>query len=301
MAPPSADERYRLALLGSDDGIWDWDLGGEMYLCPRWKALLGLAADDGPSHPRDWLERVHPDDQSSLRRALDEHLSGRSDRFHHEHRLRHEDGSYRRMLCRGRAIRERGGRALRVAGTMTDVTDRVAVEESLRQAALHDGLTGLPNRALLRPRLLKAIERRRRRRHCEYALLFIDVDRFKTVNDTYGHATGDALLNAVARRLEGGLRATDTPCRYSGDEFVALLGELDSPLQAVEVATRLHAALRAPYHVAGRELLVSASVGGVVGADRFADPEALLAAADAAMYRAKAAGHGRPVLDGLHA
>ena len=301
--PPSidSDERCRLALQGADDGVWDWDLGGPFYLCPRWKAQLGLAVGNGPDHPRDWLERVHPEDQLALRLALDAHLSGRTERFRHEHRIRHADGTYRWMLCRGRAVRRRDGRASRIAGTMTDISDQAAAQERLRRAACHDSLTGLPNRSLLLPLLVEAIERYQQDPRCQFALLFIDVDRFKSVNDTYGHAAGDALLVAVARRLEGSLRAGDTPARYAGDEFVALLSGLDGAGQALEIAARVQQVLGSPYVIAGVEMAVRASIGGAVGHPGLRQPEALLQQADVAMYRAKSEGVGRPVFAGIDA
>jgi diguanylate cyclase (GGDEF)-like protein/PAS domain S-box-containing protein len=294
-------ERCRLALLGSGDGVWDWDLRGAFYLCPRWKAQLGLPVENRPDQPRDWLERVHPDDQLSLRITLEAHLSGRTDQFRHEHRLLHADGTYRSMLCRGRAVRHGEGRPTRITGTMTDISDHAVAEEHLRRAVLHDSLTGLPNRALLLPLVAEAIERHRHDPSRQFAVLFIDVDRFKRVNDAYGHAAGDALLVAVARRLEGSLRAADTPARYAGDEFVALLSGLDAPAQAHDIAARVQQALCASYVVAGVEMPVSASIGGVVGHPELQQAEALLQQADAAMYRAKSEGLGRLVFDGVHA
>jgi diguanylate cyclase (GGDEF)-like protein/PAS domain S-box-containing protein len=288
------DERCRLALLGADDGVWDWSLLGTFYVCPRWKAQLGLHDDERPARATDWLDRVHPDDQMSLRRALSDHLSGRTDRLRHEHRLRHADGTWRWMLCRGRAIRGVDGFATRIAGTMVDISDHAAAQARLRHAAFHDTLTGLANRSLLQAHLTRASETHRPDRR--YALLFMDVNGFKQVNDTHGHLMGDALLVAIARRLETGLRPFDTACRYGGDEFAVLLSAIDAPAQAVEIAARLQSILGAPYTIAGRDLPVTASIGGVVAGDE-AQPEALIAAADAAMYRAKAAGGNRPVID----
>lgn len=298
IAAVSDEERWRLALLGADDGVWDWNLLGTFYVCPRWKAQLGLPDDGRPARATDWLERVHPADQTSLRRALNDHLSGRTDRLRHEHRLRHADGTWRWMLCRGRAIRGADGFANRIAGTMADISDQTAAQARLRHAAFHDNLTGLANRTLLLALLARAIETHQAGR---YALLFVDVNGFKQVNDTHGHLTGDALLVAIAGRLESSLRAFDTACRYGGDEFAILLSAIDAPAQAVEIAARLQAILGAPYTIAGRELPVTASIGGVVAGDDARPPDALIAAADAAMYRAKAAGGNRPVLDGVAA
>jgi diguanylate cyclase (GGDEF)-like protein/PAS domain S-box-containing protein len=293
------EERCRLALLGADDGVWDWNLLGTFYVCPRWKAQLGLQDDERPACAADWLDRVHPADRTSLRQALSDHLAGRTDRLRHEHRLRHADGTWRWMLCRGRAIRGVDGVATRIAGTMVDISDQAAAHARLCHAAFHDSLTGLANRSLLLALLTRAIETHQPGRR--YAVLFVDVNGFKQVNDTHGHVMGDALLVAIARRLESSLRAFDTACRYGGDEFAVLLSAIDAPAQAVEIAARLQAMLGAPYTMAGRELPVTASIGGVVAGDGAKPPEALIAAADAAMYRAKAAGGTRPVIDGVAA
>jgi diguanylate cyclase (GGDEF)-like protein/PAS domain S-box-containing protein len=289
-----SEERHALAVQGANDGLWDWDVRADrLYCSPRWKAMLGYEPDDLTDAPAEWLDRVHPDDRAALQQALDAHLAGASRHFEQEHRVEHRDGGYRWMLARGVAVRDRGGRATRVVGSQTDVTDRKEAEHRLQHDALHDALTGLPNRVLFLDRLDQAIRRARRAQSdaCA-AVLFLDLDRFKLVNDSLGHLAGDRLLVAVAQRLESALRPTDTVARLGGDEFTVLLSDVTHAREATLVAERIHHALRAPFELSGRELFVDASIGiALAGGD--AAPEDVMRDADVAMYRAKADGTGR--------
>ena len=203
-----SEQRHALAMQGANDGLWDWDVRRDrLYFSPRWKQMLGYSEPELGDAPGEWLGRVHPDDRAALTQALEAHLSGASQHFEHEHRVQHRDGSYRWVLARGMAVRDAHGRATRVVGSQTDVTDRKQAEQRLQHDALHDALTGLPNRVLFLDRLDQAI-RRAQRAHptAAAAVLFLDLDRFKLVNDSLGHAVGDQLLIAVARRLESAVR-----------------------------------------------------------------------------------------------
>jgi diguanylate cyclase (GGDEF)-like protein/PAS domain S-box-containing protein len=288
-----SEERYALALRGANDGIWDWDLrSGRFYCSPRGKELLGYAREDTPDAIGEWIGRVHPDDRAALRAALDAHVAGETANFESEHRLCAPDGSYRWMLARGLAARDTGGRATRVAGSLSDVTDRKRTEERLEHDALHDGLTGLPNRVLFADRLEQALRRAERRdEDVSCAVLFLDLDRFKAVNDTFGHRTGDELLAAVARRLESAVRPGDTVARLGGDEFTVLLEEISGVHEATLVAERIQATLAEPFRIAGSELDVRASIGIALGSAGV-HPKDLVHEADVAMYRAKAEGRG---------
>jgi diguanylate cyclase (GGDEF)-like protein len=237
---------------------------------------------------------VHADDRASLGQALEAHFAGADQHFEHEHRIQHRDGSYRWMLARAVAVRDPAtGRATRVVGSQTDVTDRKAAQQRLQHDALHDALTGLPNRVLFLDRLDQAIRRAQRSEGAACAaVLFLDLDRFKVVNDSLGHHVGDRLLVAVAGRLEAALRPTDTVARLGGDEFTILLADVVDTRGAIQVADRVHQALRAPFEVGGRELFVDASIGIAV-AGTAAAPEDVMRDADVAMYRAKGDGRGR--------
>jgi len=294
-----SEERYAVAVEGANDGLWDWNLSlDELYLSPRWKAILGFEESDLTNRPSEWLDRVHPDDLHRLRSDLDAHLEeGRrpvlNTHFENEHRIRHRDGKYRWVLSRGIAIRDNNGHPYRMAGSLTDVTLRKNAEERLLHDALHDALTGLPNRALFLDRLGVALARTRRRRddrrNERTAVLFLDLDRFKHVNDSLGHVAGDRLLVAMARRLESILRPGDTVARLGGDEF-AILVDIAREADTERVAERIHKEFSVPFNVDGHELLATVSIGiACVEAD-YARPEDLLRDADIAMYQAKSEG-----------
>jgi len=278
-----SEERYALAARGTNDGLWDWNLRtGRAYFSPRWQSMLGHHEADVGDTIEAWFSRLHPEDRARVQRKIEEHLDGRTERFEDEHRMRHKDGTYRWVLSRGFASRSFQGRAYRMAGAQTDVTDRRA----------YDPLTGLPNRALLAERLEDALLRHRRRKG-HFAVLFVDLDHFKAVNDTFGHVAGDQLLVAVARRLEGSVRPGDTVARFAGDEFAVLLERIQDVADATGVADRIHIALSVPVSLGDHEVVPSASIGVALSLTPYERTEDVVRDADAAMYRAKQEGGGR--------
>jgi diguanylate cyclase (GGDEF)-like protein/PAS domain S-box-containing protein len=289
-----SEERYALAAAGANDGLWDWDLEHDtIYFSPRWNTMLGLPHDAASLRAEDWLARVHRDDLAALQAALDAHLAGQTTHFEHQHRIRHEDGAYRAILCRGLAVRADNGRPVRLAGFQTDVTERAAVLEQLRHAALHDTLTDLPNRALFMELLGQALDRSRRHPDRLFAVLFLDIDRFKVVNDSLGHQIGDQLLVAISRRIESCLRGGDVIARLGGDEFTILLNDLSEVSRASLIAQRIHDVLRRPFAPEGHEVSVTASIGIASSVAGYTQPEHIMRDADTAMYRAKALGKAR--------
>jgi diguanylate cyclase (GGDEF)-like protein/PAS domain S-box-containing protein len=291
----ASEERDALAAQGTNDGILDWDvLADRVYFSPRWKHMLGYRDHEIGATRVEWIGRVHPDDRAALTQAIESFLAGvAGEHFESEHRMQHRDGSYRWFLARGTAVRDADGRAIRVVGSVMDVTDRREAERRLQHDALHDALTGLPNRVLFLDRLDQAI--RRAQRHypeCCAAVLFLDLDRFKVVNDSMGHACGDELLKAVARRLEAALRPNDTVARLSGDEFTLLLDDVCEPREATVISERVLHSLQAPFVIDARELFIGASIGIALATAR-SNPEQVMRDADVAMYRAKSDGKGR--------
>jgi len=289
-----SEERYRLAVRGANDGLWDWDLDVDaVYLSPRWKAMLGYTDDEIGADPGEWFDLVHHDDRSALRSALEAHFKSEASHFEMEHRMRHRSGDDRWVLTRGVAVRDASGRAVRMAGSLTDVTARKRAEQQLLYDAFHDGLTGLANRALFIDRLAMAIAASRRRHSLGFAVLFLDLDRFKTINDSLGHSVGDRLLVGIGDRLQQIVRPGDTVARLGGDEFAILIAEVRDAGGAIHVAERALEEIARPFAFEGHEVFVTTSVGIALGGIDDTSPEAVLRDADIAMYRAKAAGKAR--------
>ena len=289
-----SEERYALAVLGANDGIWDWDLDTrEIYLSPRWKQMLGYGASELPDDAEAWFSRVAPDDRDTLRSALAAAASNGQTHVVLEHRMIRRDGALLWVLTRGALVRDAEGRVVRLAGSMTDISARKRAEESLIYDAFHDGLTGLANRSLFLDRLAVALAGRRRSPANRFAVLFLDLDRFKTVNDSLGHAVGDQLLVAIARRLEKLTRPSDTVARLGGDEFALIAGGVADGAGAAHVADRIQQRLAEPFTIEQQEVFVTASIGIALPDCEATNAESLLRDADLAMYRAKAVGRGR--------
>jgi diguanylate cyclase (GGDEF)-like protein/PAS domain S-box-containing protein len=292
-----SEERLVLAAEGANDGLWELDLRSkEFYVSGRWRAMLGLPAPAGIGRPEEWIDRVHADDIGSLKEALEAHLSGKTDHLRHEHRIRHEDGTYRRFLCRGVAGRGAGRRSVRIAGSLTETTEQQASAPEVRLPTdvFLDPLTGLCNRAVFVEGLGRRLEEfKARPAASRFAALYLDLDRFKIVNDSLGHLVGDELLTAVSRRLESCLRQGDALARLGGDEFAILLNELGDETQANAIAFRIQDVLSAPFSIGGREVFTSASIGIAVGGGQYNNPDEIMRDADTALYHAKARGKAR--------
>jgi diguanylate cyclase (GGDEF)-like protein/PAS domain S-box-containing protein len=289
-----SEERYALAARGANDGLWDWDLRNhKIYFSYRWKAMLGYEEKKLNAGPEEWFGRIHPDDRGEVEAKIAAHLSGRNQHFECEYRIMHEDGSYRWVLNRGLATMDQNGYAHRMAGSQTDITSRKSAEEQLVYNAFHDTLTGLPNRALFMDRLQHVIAVSTRRANELYAVLFLDMDRFKIINDSLGHLVGDQLLVAMGKQLSECIRPGDTVARLGGDEFAVLLDNISELKDAVDVAERILQKLSAPLLVTGHEVFASVSIGIAMSSDRYERPEQVLRDADIAMYQAKARGSAR--------
>ena len=289
-----SEERYALAASGASDGIWDWNLrSGVAYFSPRWKGILGYGEAEMGQVPEEWLKRIHPEDVARVRVELATHLEARSPHLESEHRLLHQDGTFVWVLVRGLAVRDERGEAYRLAGSLTDISDRKKAEEQLIHDALHDPLSNLPNRALFMTLLDRAIKRTRRRSDYLFAVLFVDLDRFKLVNDSLGHGVGDQLLAAISLRLKGCVRPGDVVARLGGDEFTILLEDIRGVNDATRVAERIQADLKEPFAFGGHEVFTSASIGIALSTAGHERPEYFLRDADTAMYRAKARGKAR--------
>ena len=289
-----SQERFALAAQGANDGLWDWNLKtDEVYYSPRWKAMIGEEAGTVTGEPSEWLDRIHPEDLGAFRSQMADHSSGSTAHFEVEYRIRHAGGEYLWMLSRGLAVRDDEGKATRIAGSQTDITSRKQNERRLLHQALHDPLTGLHNRSYF----LSELERVRRQSAIEggrlFGLLFLDLDRFKLVNDSLGHVVGDQLLVKIAEQLRECLRPGDIICRLGGDEFAVLVDHLKDTEGATRLAKRIQAKLEEPVRVGTQEVFTAVSIGIALSSDGRLSPEDMLRDADTAMYRAKASGRAR--------
>jgi len=291
-------ESFALAVSGTNDGIWDWNVvTDKAQFSPRLKAMLGFG-DVGSVTANSiqvWKDRIHPDDREYTLQKLEEYLVGHDEFFVSEHRLRQKTGKYLWGLVRGKAQRDATNRVMRMAGSLTDITDRKHQEQAMQHQALHDALTGLPNRNLFHDRLEVAMHVTDRENK-PLSILMMDLDRFKEINDTLGHHIGDHVLQEVAKRLESVLRATDTVSRFGGDEFVMLLSGT-SVDQALQVITKIRGAFETGFVVEGHVLNIEVSIGVTAYPEHGTDAHTLIRRADVAMYSAKINGAGFAVYD----
>ena len=290
----SSEERWKFALEGSGDGLWDHDLAsGRVLYSPRCADMLGFAPEEIGDSLDEWTSRLHPEDAERAQAITQACIDGQTNSYSSEHRLRCKDGTWKWVLSRGMVVRrDERGKPLRLIGTVSDIGERKAAEETARHLAHHDPLTGLPNRALFNDRLHQALSLAHREGH-RLAVLYLDLDGFKPVNDRFGHAVGDELLKEVAQRLQHCVRESDTVGRIGGDEFVVLLPTLQADEDARRVAEKILAALHRPFLLTGHNLVISTSIGIALFPDHGQDDRELARSADAAMYRAKEGGRNQ--------
>lgn len=294
-----SEQRFALAAAGSNDGLWDWDLAADrIHYSARWNTILGLPEVPVDGAPVAWLSRVHPNDAMAVRRAIDDHLAGITPHLEFEHRLRTQGDKYRWVLCRGVAVRNDAGEAVRMAGSLSDISQRKENEHELRRGAFFDRLTGLPNRSLFRECLDEAIAERRTGSGAGFTVLFLDFDNFKVVNDSLGHLAGDELLVTVGARMSQYLKSVcaenfgHTLARLGGDEFVVLLKGIEHERDALAIADAIQAVIAEPMIVQGTDVQASASIGITIYDESYTTSDDILRDADTAMYSAKAAGVG---------
>jgi PAS domain S-box-containing protein len=286
-----------IALVDSD--------GRRLYNSPAYLKVLGYSPDD--LNTTSSIEQIHPDDRPRVLKAAEKaRLGGQGERM--EYRVRHKDGSWRTLESTASPIRNAKGQTDKLVIVNRDITERKRAEEMLAHNAFHDGLTNLPNRALFLDRLQQALTLSKRHANYKFAVLLIDVDEFKIINDSLGHAAGDDLLIQIGQRLKESVRRADTVsrprtsdvpdrpanddtlARLGGDEFCILLDDIRDPIEAVRVAERVQAELAIPFLVTQQEIVISASIGIAASTSPHTHAEDLLRDADIAMYRAKRAG-----------
>jgi diguanylate cyclase (GGDEF)-like protein/PAS domain S-box-containing protein len=281
-------QRFLIATGGEDDGVWDLDLETqEVHYSDRWKEMLGYGPEEVEDSLEGWLGLVHEEDLTRLRAIIDASIAGDVGVIEQRYRMLTKDGSYRWMLTRGEVVKDAEGSAVRVVGRQTDVDAEDDSREAIRTTGLQDPLTGLPNRTVLVDRLRHAFARAQRDPEQGFAVLFFDLDRFKNVNDSLGHMTGDKLLRAIAQRVENACRPGDTVARFGGDEFAILVEDIRDVRGATVAAERIQDEFKVPFDLDGVEVFATISIGIALWNPEYPRPEDLLRDSDTAMYRAK--------------
>jgi diguanylate cyclase (GGDEF)-like protein/PAS domain S-box-containing protein len=283
-----SEDRLRLALDSSGEGLWDWDLATrKAYYDVKWAEIMGQDPARLAPTIESWEQTLHPEDAGATQQILVDHLAQARPLFEAEYRTRQPSGAVTWVAARGRVIkRDENGRALRMIGTIHDITRRKQAEEQLAYLAQYDTLTGLPNRHLFRDRLSRAMIRAKRNESM-IALMFLDLDGFKQTNDTLGHAAGDALLQAVAGRLQACLRDEDTIARPGGDEFTIVLESVTHVDDVMKVVHKVLGAFAVPFSIEEKNVYATVSVGITLFPLDVDDLDSLLRNADLAMYQAK--------------
>lgn len=287
-------QRRRLAdiIRGTNVGTWEWNVQtGETFFNERWADIIGYTLEElSPVSIDTWMSHAHPDDLEESGELLGKHFNGELEYYEYEARMRHRDGHWVWVLDRGKvASWTDDGKPLLMSGTHKDITKQKEAEEKIRHLATHDTLTDLPTLRLARDRISMAIATAHRKKLMA-AVVFVDLDGFKLVNDTLGHDAGDALLKDTATRLLSCVRSVDTVARIGGDEFLIVLNELNSDKDAEIVATKVVEIIGSPYEYRGDTMTVGASVGVAMCAGDSQDIDALIRAADEAMYSIKKSG-----------
>jgi diguanylate cyclase (GGDEF)-like protein/PAS domain S-box-containing protein len=290
-------EAQRIARVGS----WELDFSSNsMVWSVEMCRLYGYPPEPAPT-TADFLRRFHPDDKEALQALLRSAIGARSS-FDIDHRIVLPDGSIRWMHSQGRVESAGASAPTRMCGTAQDITEQKAADDALTYQALHDALTGLPNRTVFLDRLKQALVKLGRSAS-SVGVLFIDIDRFKVINDSMGHPAGDQLLIAMSHRLEGAIRPGDTLARFGGDEFAILCEDLWGEGDALEIADRIGQAMAQPLSCGDGELVVTVSTGIALASSPLVSAVNLLRDADAAMYRAKENGRARSAVfaESMHA
>lgn len=285
------------------EGIWDWHiLSGNVFHNQEWYEILKATPDEIAETAEAFIELLHPDDKAIVMTRLESLLKGERDRYSSEHRLIRHDGSIIWVQDRGQIIEwDENGAPIRIVGAFTDITDQKKYENELERIAHYDTLTGLPNRILNADRLTQAMLQSLRREKI-VAIIYLDLDGFKPINDTYGHDTGDLMLIEVAKKISYSLREEDTLSRLGGDEFIILLSDLSSTVQAITIINRILDSFHYPIEIDEKILSITASIGVTFYPQaEEVDGDQLIRQADLAMYTAKQAGKNRfHIFDAAH-
>lgn len=287
-----SEYRWKYALEGPGDGVWDWNLeNNDIFFSHQYMRLLGYEHDEKWTSLADWEKHCHPDDLPIIMAAFQAHLNGKTELFRSEHRIQSKDGSWKWLLARGTVVHRNSSdnQPSRMIGSSADITERKLHEAQIDFLVNHDPLTGLPNRILAKDRFIQAMAFAERL-DGKAALIFLDLDNFKSINDTLGHTAGDKLLKVVSLKLQECVREADTVSRQGGDEFVIILANIRASDNISLVVNKILAQISLPMSIDGQDLSISSSLGIAVYPDDGNDFDTLMKKADVAMYKAKEAG-----------
>ena len=289
------DRRYELVVNSTEDGVWEWRFAeNQIYYSKQWLTNVGYNKEPGRNGPPvEWFSRIHPEDFEVFKADLVRYLKGSKTPFYSEHRLLHQDESYHWVISRGSVDEDKEGNIYRMVGSLSDINKQKVAEQKLMYSAWHDALTGLPNRTLFMNHLERSIDLAKEYKDYLFAVLFIDLDRFKVINDSLGHLAGDKLLIEISQRLKAQVRSTDTVARFGGDEFAILLDDIAHADEAKKIAARIQEAAAQAIDLAEGEVFTSASIGIALSSTGYEWPQDILRDADTTLYRAKALGRSR--------
>lgn len=291
-----SQERFELVAKATSDAVWDWNLStNDIWWNEGFQKLFGYESELIGTGLDSWIGRLHPDDSERVVHNRQRHIEDEKSFWADEYRFRRADRTYAFVIDRGYVVYASDGTPVRMLGSMMDVTERKSLEEQLTHQALHDPLTKIANRALFQNRVDHALTKIVRT-NTSLAVLFLDLDNFKSINDSLGHASGDKLLVCVAERLQDCLRDADTAARLGGDEFAVLVEAMLRPDEAVMIAERILSVFRQPFIIDGKEIFVGTSIGIAPSSHGSTVSEELLRNADLAMYLAKSQGKGKYVV-----
>lgn len=292
----SAFDRYEFSLKVSKDGYWEWDCTSNLfYFSSRWKKMLGYEETAPFDKLENWIDLIHDKHKQKVEGELKDYAENKANHFEVEYQIRHQNGCYSWMLAHGTALYDSTGKVIRIAGSQTDISLQKQHEEQSVRAALHDRLTELPNRFLFSNRLGEFLDRMalEKKEGIFGAVIILDLDRFKVVNDSLGHYIGDNLLVSITQRLKKVLRPRDTLSRLGGDEFAILLEDISSIIDIEDVADRVAKKLENPFYIENEKIVTSASIGIALLSDTTLTTSTILRNANLAMYDAKSMGRRR--------
>ena len=289
-----SEERWKFALEGSGEGVWDWVLEtDEVFRSGQWHGIYGYSENDIAPTAEGGRKLIHPEDLSCAIEDINAYLEGRTPVFMSEFRFLCKDGSWKWTLSRGMVVSSTpDGKPLRMIGTHTDISERKHSEAEIFRLANYDAITGLPNRVLFLNRFEQEIKKAERTGQ-PITLMYLDLDRFKEINDTLGHDIGDLLLKETAKRLVNCIRVTDSLARLGGDEFTIMLNSLNDPSNIEHVAQEIIRKIAEPFQLGDEFVYITASIGITIFPEDAVDVEVLLKNADQAMYAAKNEGRNR--------